>query len=171
MIRTSTLLLPFLALNGCFIYDGTMCRGHHEWGCMTDEDGVTGDTSGLTDDTAEPVPEAIFQLDPNEASGGDVFIASLTAENFDLSTITAIEAYGPATVAAVSNRGDEVLLTIAVSADAAEDETVDLLLSVGDDAVFAEDILLLHAASDDGSGSGDGGNGSGEDCDTGSGPS
>ena len=169
MIRTSALLLSLATLNGCIIYDGTMCRGHHEWGCSVDDDGVSGDTAGLTgDDTAAPAPEASFALDPSEASGGDVFIASLTAENFDVSTVDSVEAYGPATVAAVSNRGDEVLLTIAVSADAAEGETVDLLLSVGDDAVFAEDILLIHAAVDDGEGSGDG---SGEGCDTGSGAS
>lgn len=173
MIRASTLLLSLTTLNGCIIYDGTMCRGHHEWGCTVDDDGVSGDTSGLTgDDTAEPAPEAIFSLDPSEASGGDVFIASLTAENFDLSTIDAVEAYGPASVAAFSNRGDEVLLTIAISADAAEGETVDLLLSVGDDAVFAEDILLIHAGTDEGHGSGDGsGDGADDDCDTGSGAS
>lgn len=165
MTRTATILLLPLFTSGCIIYDGTCGpKGDCHW---WDEDTADRDDQGLGGDTAAADP--VFTLDPNEIEGGSVAILSLTAENFDLTTVTEVELFGEVALVASANRGDELLLTVSAD-DAAVDGTADVLLHVGDDVEFLEGILTVHAATpDDGSGddgSGDDGSGTdtGSDC-------
>ncbi len=154
------LLLPALS-SGCILYDGTCggpkgeCRWDH------DGDGVTEDTAGLGDDSA--AAEASFTLDPAEATAGDTVIVSLTAENFDLSTVTEIEAFGDVALLAAAVRDGEILLTLRVAADA-DEGAADLLLHVGDDAEFLEAAFTVHAAATDDGNGGNGGTDTGDDC-------
>lgn len=156
------LLLPTLS-TGCIIYDGTCGpKGDCHW---WDDDTADRDDQGLEGDTGE-VLEASFTLTPNEIEGGTVAILALTAENFDLTTITEVEIFGEVALVAAANRGDELLLTVSAD-DAAVDGSADLLLHIGDDVEFLEGILTVHAAPDDGSGTDSGGGGgsdTGSDC-------
>jgi hypothetical protein len=158
MTRTLLTLLPLSLLGGCIIYDNTGgCRKGGDncgWGA---ESGVSGDTSGLEQgdtaagdtagtDTGEAADPA-FALDPDEATAGETIIASLAAENFDLTTVTGVKAYGAVTLLATASRTGELLLTLQVDDAAAEGDTVDLLLEVGSDAQYVPAILTLHAAT------------------------
>ena len=147
MPRLFLLLLAPLA-TGCVIYDRTGCGKHHGDDCE-----VEGDTA---DDEA---PAPIFTLDPAELEAGSTTIVSLTAENFDLSTVEGVEAYGPVDVVATSNRGTELLLTVVASAEAADGQTADLLLEVGDEGEYIEDAFTVRVPED-----GSGGTDTGEDC-------
>lgn len=159
MPRLFLLLLGPLA-TGCVIYDRTGCGKHHGDDCE-----VEGDTAGLSgggggDDTADDeAPAPIFTLDPAELEAGSTTIVSLTAENFDLSTVEGVEAYGPVDVVATSNRGTELLLTVVASAEAADGQTADLLLEVGDEGEYIEDAFTVRVPED-----GSGGTDTGEDC-------
>ena len=144
-------LLPTAILGGCILYDeNPNCRGNAD--CELDSwtgglaDGSSGDTAAA--------PEATFSLTPNEAQAGETFIASLTAENFDLSAVGQVEVFGNATAVATQNRGDELVITFTVHADAQTGDVVDLLLNVGNDAVFVEAALTVV---DSGIGDDDGG--------------
>jgi hypothetical protein len=150
---------PALLLGGCIIYD-------HTGDCKRGDCSVWVDTGGLSlTDTGSAAPEPTFTLTPSEASAGEEFIASLTAENFDVSTVESVEVFGNASVTSQVVREDELLLTVEVSAAAQAGDTVDLLLHVGNDAIFAEAVLSVVESADpadDGSGS-SGSDGSG-DC-------
>ena len=176
-MRYAIFLLPAAFLNGCIIYDSTC--GHKDRACSWDETsgnnsenqdtaGLGGSDSGDTAENATPAPA--FALDPNEASPGETVIASLTAENFDMTTVTSVEAFGAGQVLAAAFRPDEILLTVQVDPAATEGDSLDLLLHVGEDAVYANDVLTVHlgdeanasgSGGDDGSSSSSGGSGSG----------
>jgi len=143
MTRTALFLLLPTFTTGCIIYDGNCRKGDCRW-----DDTADRDDEGLGEDTGE-VAEASFAIDPAEVGAGDVVIASLTAENFDLTTVTEVEVYGDVTLVAAANRGDELLLTLNVADDAAEG-AADFLLHVGDDVEFIEALLVVHAADYDG---------------------
>lgn len=172
-------MLPFaLLLSGCIIYDHTgKCR---ECGWESTDSGTPGDSNDPGDSSGEDSDvdpeEASFTLTPSEGLIGSVFITSLTAENFDLSTVAETSFYGEVELLATQNRGDEILLTVSIPADAAVG-SADLLLVMEDgSARMLEDILsLVTELSEDpagtngedpngngGSGNGSG-NGSGED--------
>ena len=157
MTRFLLILGPVSLTSGCIIYDNVGKCGRGDQTCTWDEDSASADTSGLgvgdTGETGEEAPAAVFLLDPNEATAGETVIASLTAENFDLGRVTHVESYGAATVTASALRPDELLLTVAADAGAAEGETMDLLLEVGDDeAQFLPAIFTVHAQSGGGNG-------------------
>ncbi|MSQ02378.1 MAG: hypothetical protein EXR71_10895 [Myxococcales bacterium] len=153
-------LLPALS-SGCILYDGT-CDGGPKGECRLDDDGdgLTEDTAGLGQDSADAA--ATFTLDPDQAEAGETVIVSLTAENFDLATVTEVEVFGDVTLLAGAAREGEILLTLGVDADA-DEGAADVLLHVGDEVEFLEAAFTVHAAgTDDGSGgSGD----TGDDCD------
>jgi uncharacterized membrane protein YgcG len=162
MIRSTALLALVPLTTGCIIYDGTWC-GKKDRDCS-----VEGDTAGLTEeggaDTAEEeAPAASFTADPDELLIGSTTIVSLTAENFDLSSVDEVDAYGPIAVIAISNRGDELLLTVVADADALDGDTADLLLTVGDGAEYVDDVFTLRAELSEDGGGDDGGDGSGSD--------
>lgn len=149
------LLISAAALNGCILYDDTArCRDGID--CEGDyfEAGLAGNEAG----NDEEAPAATFSLSPDEATAGETLIATLTAENFDLSTVGDVELFGNATIVATQNRGDEVIITISVSSDAQAGDVVDLLLTVGNDAVFVEAALSVSE------GAAEGGGGEDTDC-------
>ena len=157
------LLLPTAFCSGCIIYDDN-CKGRNAWECEVEafDDGLSA-----TQENEAQVPAAVFSLNPSEATAGETFIASLTAENFDLSTVGTVEIFGNAGVIATQNRGDELLLTVTVSADAQPGDVVDLLLNVGNDAVFVEAALSIVDPAETGQGEEGGGEDSEEDIDEG----
>lgn len=134
------LVLPAALLGGCIIHDDSPCNSRNAWECELEQ--FEGGLSG-TQDSAPEAPAAVFTLSPDEASAGETFIAALTADNFDLSTVGSIEVFGNATVVATQNRGDELILTVTVSAEAQPGDVVDFLLNVGNDAVFVEAALSI----------------------------
>lgn len=159
MTRLFPLFLLAPLATGCVFYDRTGCGKHDDDACS-----IEGDTAGLTGggsgDTAEPeAPAATFAVDPAELETGSTTIVSLTAENFDLATVEGVEAYGPIEVVATNNRGTELLLTVAASAEAGEGQTADLLLVVGDEGEYLDDVFTLRTPE-----SGTGGSDTGEDC-------
>lgn len=161
MTRLFPLFLLAPLATGCVIYDRTGCGKHDGDACS-----IEGDTAGLTggggdeDDTAEPeAPAATFAVDPAELETGSTTIVSVTAENFDLATVESVEAYGPVEVVATTNRGTELLLTVVASAEAADGQTADLLLVVGDEGEYLDEVFTLRAPED-----GSGGSDTGEDC-------
>ena len=100
-----------------------------------------------------------------------MFITSLTAENFDLSRVAESSFYGDVELIATQNRGDEILYTINVPADATVG-SVDLLLVMEDGtARMLEDVLsLVTELTEDPNGTGGGsGGGSGSGSGGGSG--
>jgi hypothetical protein len=165
MIRSSVLLLLAPLATGCIFYDGTCGKGHGR--CTTKED-TAGLTEGGGDDTGDSgagdsgdvaAPVALFFADPSELVAGSTTIVSLTAENFDLSLVDSVEAFGPIELLATSKRTDELLLTVSVDAEAAAGQTADLLLSMGDEGEYLDDVFTV-LASEGGTGGTDTG-----DCD------
>jgi uncharacterized membrane protein YgcG len=163
-------LVPMLSftllLNGCIIYDHTgkcrECTWEDSGGESTDSSDPGGDSNGTGgDDSGGEVAEPSFVLSPAEGLIGSVFITSLTAENFDLSTVAESSFYGDVELIADQNRGDEILYTLSVPADAPVG-TADLLLVMEDGtAKMLEDVLslveVLTEEPDDPNGSGSGG--------------
>lgn len=127
-----------LALPGCIIYDHV---GPCKDGDCEATEGYAGDTAALE---AE-VPAPSFTIDPASVQAGTTFIATVTAEDFDLSTVTSIEVFGQASLLAEQNRGDELLLTVSVSAAAVTGDEVDILLHVGDDVLLIEAAITVSA--------------------------
>lgn len=143
-------LLAFF-LSGCIVYDhGGKCHDCEDWdtGFGTDPQvgGNTDDTAGNTDtstDTANEGDSRSFSLSPSQGNPGDTLIASLTADNGDTSSISNLHFYGEVTVLASENRGDEVLLTLSIPADASSG-TADLLLEFEDgSAQMLDDIFQI----------------------------
>lgn len=162
-------LLPFAALAGCIIYDteGKCTR-------CGDDDVWYGDTGGITDpgdDPAEeedPAPVYTLTLTPAEGVPGETLIASLTAEGeFNLADIQDVEFVGGSVeVTASSLRQTELLLTLAVSADAALGP-VDLLVYLPESQVDlidgAFEVVAVSGGADDGTdGGGTDGGGTGD---------
>ena len=178
-------LYPMLSfvflLGGCIIYDRTGKCPECTW---EDSGGESGDPSNPGgdpnesggDDSGGEVADASFLLSPSEGLIGSVFITSLTAENFDLSTVAESSFYGDVELVATQNRGDEILYTINVPADASIG-SADLLLVMEDGtARMLEDVLsLVTELTEDpngtggGSGSGSGGSGGGSGSGSGGG--
>jgi hypothetical protein len=171
------LMFPLLfVLGGCIIYDHNgKCHDCDFDTGFSDEPGTGNnngnnnggnqDDSSASDDSGEPtesVPqEASFTLTPNSATGGDTLIASLTAENFDLTTVASTEFFGSVDVLASENRGTEILFTLSIPADAATG-TADLVLVLADGTVeLLDDVLSITAA--------EGASPAGEDSGTGDG--
>lgn len=141
------LLLSASLLGGCHFRQDGPCNSRNAWECDLEqsEQGLSG-----TQDSADEAPTPVFTLSPDEGSAGKTFIASLTADDFDLSTVGSIEMFGNASIVATQNRGDEVILTVTISAQAEPGDVVDLLLNVGNDAVFVEAALSVVDAADAG---------------------
>ncbi len=132
---------PLVALlgSGCIIYDDVeRCKGHD---CEDVE--TTDDTAGLE------VPDPSFTIDPSEVEAGSTFIATVTAENFDLSTVESVEVFGPASLLAEQNRGEELILTVTIDATAAVADEVDILLHVGSDVLLIEAAITVNAEAPD----------------------
>ncbi len=126
---------PLVALfgSGCIIYDDVeRCKDHE---CEE----VEGDTASLS------VPDPSFSIDPSEVEAGSTFIATVTAENFDLSTVESVEIFGPASLLAEQNRGEELILTVTVDATAQVADEVDILLHVGADVLLIEAAITVNA--------------------------
>ena len=139
---------PLVALlgSGCIIYDDVeRCKDHE-----CDDVDAGGDTAGLS------VPDPSFSIDPSEVEAGSTFIATVTAENFDLGTVESVEVFGPASLLAEQNRGEELILTVTVDATAAVADEVDILLHVGSDVLLIEAAITVNAEAPTGGG--------GDDC-------
>lgn len=174
-----TLMFPVLfLLGGCIIYDHDgKCReceldtaglsenggnGGNNGGNNGGDDTATDDsgTDSAGDDTAPP--ETTFTLSPNTATAGDVVIASLTATNFDISTVASTEFFGDVEVLASENRGTEILFTISIPATAPS-QSADLVLILNDGSVeLLDDVLAITAADGSGSTGSDPSNGGGD---------
>lgn len=139
------LFLSATLLGGCHFHENSACNSRNAGECELEQ--LEGGLSG-TQDTATEAPAPVFTLSPDEATAGETFIAALTADNFDLSTVGSIEVFGNASVVATQNRGDELILTVTVSAEAQPGDVVDLLLNVGNDAVFIEAALSVVDPAD-----------------------
>lgn len=132
---------PLVALfgSGCIIYDDVeRCKDHE-----CDEIDVGDDTAGLS------VPDPSFSIDPSEVEAGSTFIATVTAENFDLSTVESVEVFGPASLLAQQNRGEELILSVTVDASALVADEVDILLHVGSDVLLIEAAITVNAEAPD----------------------
>ncbi len=135
-----------LVLPGCIIYDHVgSCKDGAE--CAADDEGYVADTAALE----EEAPAPSFTIDPASVQAGTTFIATVTAENFDLSTVTSIEVFGQASLLAEQNRGDELLLTVSVSAEALTGDEVDILFHVGDDVLLVEAAITVSSEASAGS--------------------
>ena len=145
-MRTALLAL-LLPLQACILYDGD-CKEGRDCPDGHDDTGDGDDDSGddPADDTGHEPPPWAFVLQPSEAEAGDVFIASLrfegdTAPAYD--TVTSIEFFGDVDIWASDVRSWEILLTLAVPADARQG-TADLLVRFQDvQAAWGEDVLSI----------------------------
>ena len=108
-------LLPLLGLlGGCIIVDtdyvGPRHPHHHGMGQSCADD------APVVEEEVDP----IFLLTPYSLGVGETAILSLSSDPIlDYSTISEIQLYGDATVCATEPRNEELLVTVAVSPDAA----------------------------------------------------
>ncbi len=158
------LLLP---LQACILYDGDCPGGGACWDDSGDADtggdGPGPDDSGLPDDDTghEPPPWA-FVLMPAEAEAGETFIASLRFEGEAAPAcedVASVEFFGDVEILAQDVRSWEVLLALAIPAEAPAGTADVLVRFQGATAAWGEDVLAIWPAasgheagpSDDGS--------------------
>jgi hypothetical protein len=120
MTRTKTLaLLGVLAAQGCIIYEDRP----HGWGeCHDDAPCLdTGDwTGGGTTDTLEQ-PQIDLKLTVNEARAGEQLLSSLVSDGdreVDLASVGSVTFSRDVQVVDLMHRTDEVVLLLAVGAEA-----------------------------------------------------
>ncbi|MBN1335836.1 MAG: hypothetical protein JXB39_07725 [Deltaproteobacteria bacterium] len=163
-MHRALLVLFAIPFQACILYDGDCEEGSDCWDRPDDSDsgGSPTDDTGLPPDDTGPLPPPwAFELVPGEAEAGDVFIASLRFEGdaapaYD--TVASVEFFGDVEVLATDWRAWEILLTLAVSADAPEGTADVLVRFQGTDAAWGEDVLSIwpdasgHEAGPSGSG-------------------
>jgi len=145
-MRTLILALSFIsATTGCIVYDNDGNSSSDRPGSRPD---VIEDTSG-----EETLPDVELSFSPPQAEQGEIFIGSLSSEDteMDLTTVTSVNLFGDADILAVEARASEVLVTVAVDADAETSES-DILVEFADgSAAWLEAAFVI---SPEGSGSG-----------------
>ncbi|MCB9778232.1 MAG: hypothetical protein H6742_06695 [Alphaproteobacteria bacterium] len=156
LAHRSLLLAGVFALTtGCVVYDDT-CDDGSFW---SDDSGWGDD--GYGDDGGDDARTVEFWMDPDTVHPGETLIAGLQADApLDWSQVVEVEIFGDITLCTTQARQDELLLTLAVDADARLGG-VDLLLHMQDgDVFFIEDAMSVVAGDGGGDASTDGGSGS-----------
>lgn len=123
------------------------CGGEPPCDCAWDDSGLSGADSR----------DIQFQLSPDVAAAGEVFITSVTTggseESFDYSRVEELVFYGEVTVCTMQARSDELLVSLGVSSSAPSRE-VDLVIVMDDgETLFVESALTI-LGGDDSSGNG-----------------
>lgn len=133
-------MLPMAALIGC----GQPCD--------CDLDGA--DTGGLSYHDRDDA--LAFQLSPDVAQAGDVFITSLVANGddaFDYSRVVSLDFYGAVEVCTSQPRDGELLVSLGVASDAPTRE-IDLVVVLDDGETIYVEAALTILGSEGGSGEG-----------------
>ena len=148
-MRTLILALSFIsATTGCIVYDNDGSGPSDRPGSRPD---IIEDTAG-----EEALPDVELSFSPPQAEQGDVFIGSLSSENseLDLSTVTSVNLFGDADILAVEARPSEVLVTVAVDANAESSES-DILVEFADGSAAWLEAAFVISPEGSGNGAGD----------------
>lgn len=161
MNRPTSLALVCLSLTtGCVLYDGE-CKDEF-WADTGWEDDDWGDDGWDDGDDAETA--IAFTLTPAEGLAGSTFITSLEAnEVFEFGQVSDVWFFGDVSLCTKSARTDELILTLAIDAEA-ELGKVDMVVEMEDgDRILVEDALNILGEDGQGLEDGGGSDGGGSD--------
>jgi hypothetical protein len=148
-MRILILAIPFLAAaTGCIVYDndgGVKDGWEHTRPEVTDDSGIE-----------DLEPQVSLKFTPPQAEQGEIFIGSLsiTDGDADLSQVVSVTVFGDADVLAIDARADEVVVTVAVAADA-ESSAADIVVEFEDGTAAWLEAAFVISPEGSGNSAGD----------------